>query len=100
MSEFADIGTHPSEPEQDGHARRMIEIDAELLDDVGHLLRNQLNAVVGAAGLLAASAETSDERELASIVETGAAQVARILDEVLDASTMEYGDFELALHPF
>jgi CheY-like chemotaxis protein len=99
MSEFADIGTHPSEPNQDGH-RRIIEIDAELLDDVGHLLRNQLNAVVGAAGLLAAGAETSEERELASIVETGAEQVARIVDEVLDASTMEHGDFELALHPF
>jgi CheY-like chemotaxis protein len=83
----------------DGHPR-MIEIDPELLADVGHLLRNQLNAVVGAAGLLSVGAESSEERELAAIVETGAEEVARIIDEVLDAASLLNGQFELALHPF
>ncbi len=77
-----------------------IPVSAELLADVGHQLRNQLNAVVGAAGLLVTGAETSEERELAAIVETGAEEVARIIDDVLDATTMETGMFELALHPF
>jgi CheY-like chemotaxis protein len=85
--------------QSDGH-RRMIEIDPELLNDVGHQLRNQLNAVVGAAGLLSVGAESSEERELAAIVEAGAEQVARIVDEVLDAASLNSGDFELALHPF
>ena len=88
------------EPHVDGHHNRTIEVDAELLADVGHQLRNQLNAVVGAAGLLSTGAETSEERELAAIVEAGAEQVARIVDEVLDAATMGSGVFELALHPF
>jgi len=79
---------------------RMVEIDPELLADVGHQLRNQLNAVVGAAGLLSVGAESSEERELAAIVEAGAEQVARIIDEVLDAASLENGQFELALHPF
>src|SRR5207248_739683 len=52
-----------------------------------------------ATGLLAAGAETSEERELAAIVETGAEQVARIIDEWLDSATIESGEFELALHP-
>jgi CheY-like chemotaxis protein len=78
----------------------MVEIDPELLKDVGHQLRNQLNAVVGAAGLLSVGAESSEERELAAIVESGAEQVARIVDEVLDAASMTSGEFELALHPF
>src|SRR5439155_49032 len=74
--------------------------DADVLADLGHQLRNQLNAVVGAAGLLSTGAETSEERELAAIVEAGAEQVARIIDEWLDSATIESGEFELALHPF
>ncbi|HEY0830084.1 MAG TPA: response regulator [Candidatus Dormibacteraeota bacterium] len=94
------MGTHPPDETQDGHEPRTIQIDPELLADVGHQLRNQLNALVGAAGLLSTGAESTEERELAAIVEAGAEQVSRIVDEVLDAATMESGEFELALHPF
>ena len=75
-------------------------LDAELLADFGHQLRNQLNAVLGAAGLLSMTATTNEERELASIVEVGAEQVARLVEEVLDAAMIQGGEFELALHPF
>jgi CheY-like chemotaxis protein len=75
-------------------------LDAELLADFGHQVRNQLNAVVGAAGLLSTGATSSEERELASIVEIGAEQIARLVDDVLDASIIQSGEFELALHPF
>ena len=75
-------------------------LDAELLADFGHQVRNQLNAVVGAAGLLSSGATSSEERELASIVEIGAEQIARLVDDVLDAATIQSGEFELALHPF
>jgi CheY-like chemotaxis protein len=75
-------------------------LDADLLADFGHQVRNQLNAVVGAAGLLSSSAVSSEERELASIVEIGAEQIARLVDDVLDAATIQSGSFELALHPF
>lgn len=82
-----------------GSGRRVV-IDAELMADIGHQLRNQLNAVVGAAGLLSSGAENAEERELASIVEIGAEQVARLIDDVLDAAVMQGGEVELALHPF
>ena len=75
-------------------------LDAELLADFGHQLRNQLNAILGAAGLLAITASSTEERELASIVEVGAEQVARLVEEVLDAAMIQSGEFELALHPF
>jgi CheY-like chemotaxis protein len=75
-------------------------LDAELLADFGHQLRNQLNAVVGAASLLSVTATSGEERELASIVEIGADQVARLVEEVLDAAMIQSGEFELALHPF
>jgi len=75
-------------------------LDAELLADFGHQLRNQLNAILGAAGLLAMTASSTEERELASIVEVGAEQVARLVEEVLDAAMIQSGEFELALHPF
>src|SRR5438309_3744096 len=75
-------------------------LDPELLADFGHLLRNQLNAIVGAAGLLSATATSSDQRELASVVLTGAEELAGLVDEVLDSPAIHSGDFELALHPF
>ena len=75
-------------------------LDAELLADFGHQLRNQLNAILGAAGLLSMTAASNEERELASIVELGSEQVARLVEEVLDAAMIQGGEFELALHPF
>ncbi|HKV87934.1 MAG TPA: response regulator [Candidatus Dormibacteraeota bacterium] len=79
---------------------RLVTVDSLLLDDFGHQLRTHLNAVLGAAGLLAAAAASGEERELASIVESGAEQVSRLVDEVLDAASIQGGEFELALHPF
>src|SRR5438477_9628339 len=75
-------------------------LDDEVLTDFGHQLRNQLNAIVGAAGLLSATATSSDQRELASVVLTGSEQLAGLVDEVLDSPRIQSGDFELALHPF
>src|SRR3979411_1922742 len=72
----------------------------DLLSDFGHQLRNELNAIVSAAGMLSATATTSEQRELSTIVETGANRVARLLDDVLDSAVIQSGDFELALHPF
>src|ERR1700730_5087593 len=72
----------------------------DLLGDFGHQLRNELNAIVSAAGMLSATATTSEQRELSAIVETGANRVARLLDDVLDSAVIQSGDFELALHPF
>ncbi len=72
----------------------------DLLADFGHQLRNELNAIVSAASMLAATATSSEQRELSAIVETGANRVARLLDDILDAAVIQSGDFELALHPF
>src|SRR5260370_3577573 len=99
MSEFSEMAGKPPEQNPDGHPHQ-VHFGVGLLDDVGHQVRNQLNAVVGAAGLLASGAETSEERELAAIVESGAEQVARIVDDLLDAASIDSGAFELALHPY
>ena len=93
------LSTPPAAGPQPGAPKAEV-LDAELLADFGHQLRNQLNAVLGAAGLLAMTATTTEERELASIVELGAEQVARLVEEVLDAAMIQGGEFELALHPF
>jgi CheY-like chemotaxis protein len=88
-------------PAQDGETARVVEQQpAELLADFGHQLRDELNAIVGAAGLLSATASSNEERELASIIEAGADQVARLVDDVLDAAVIRSDEFELALHPF
>lgn len=83
-----------------GIAEPANRLDPELLADFGHQLRNQLNAIVGAAGLLSATATSSDQRELASVVLTGAEELAGLVDEVLDSPEIHLGTVELALHPF
>jgi CheY-like chemotaxis protein len=93
-----ETGSAP-DPGVNGSGGRVV-IDSELMADIGHQLRNQLNAVLGAAGLLSGGAESGEERELAGIVEVGAEQVARLIDDVLDAAIMQSGELELALHPF
>src|SRR5579859_2025891 len=102
MGQFRDVDAGKNlvpGSEVNGTSKRVV-IDSELMADIGHQLRNQLNAVLGAAGLLSSGAESGEERELASIVEAGAEQVARLVDDVLDAAIMQSGDLELALHPF
>ena len=101
FDEMSKEGANPIEEgaRQDGAPKPGV-LDAELLADFGHQVRNQLNAVVGAAGLLSTGATSSEERELASIVEIGAEQIARLVDDVLDAAIIQSGEFELALHPF
>ena len=100
MDEFRDLGAPPADETTNGQHEHIVHVDADVLADLGHQLRNQLNAVVGAAGLLASGAHSAEERDLAAIVEAGAEQVARVIDEWLDAATIQAGDFELALHPF
>ncbi|HUY74177.1 MAG TPA: response regulator [Candidatus Dormibacteraeota bacterium] len=104
MGQFQDVDEKPDKDMVPGAgvngAAGRVVIDSELMADIGHQLRNQLNAVLGAAGLLSGGAESGEERELASIVEVGAEQVARLIDDVLDAAIMQSGELELALHPF
>jgi CheY-like chemotaxis protein len=104
MGVFDETGKQEAKPMEEGdHSDGVPKpsvLDAELLADFGHQVRNQLNAVVGAAGLLSSGATSGEERELASIVEIGAEQIARLVDDVLDAATIQSGEFELALHPF
>ncbi|HSS60044.1 MAG TPA: response regulator [Candidatus Limnocylindrales bacterium] len=100
MDDIRELGAAPADDRTSEGHERIVHVDSDVLADLGHQLRNQLNAVVGAAGLLSTGAETSEERELAAIVEAGAERVARIIDEWLDAATIESGEFELALHPF
>src|SRR5438309_2009621 len=96
----ASLSGEMSDTSADGAPAVHDTLDPELLADFGHLLRNQLNAIVGAAGLLSATATSSDQRELASVVLTGSEQLAGLVDEVLDSPRIQSGDFELALHPF
>src|SRR5207237_10344500 len=74
-------------------------LDPELLADFGHLLRNQLNAIVGAAGLLSATATSSDQRELASVVLTGSEQLAGRVDELRHSPLTPGSEFQLARPP-
>jgi CheY-like chemotaxis protein len=90
---------HPA-PAGAGEPGGPVAVDSDLLADFGHQLRNQLNVVVGASGLLSSKAGSSELSELAGIAQAGAEQMARLVDDVLDSIAIQAGRFELALHPF
>jgi len=102
MSELDRAGSskaHKSHSRPHDQPRKVV-LDAELVAAFGHQLRNQLNAVVGAAGLLSTESDSAEEREVASIIQTGAEQASRLVDDVLVATAIQRGELELALHPF
>ncbi|MFI5282218.1 MAG: response regulator [Candidatus Dormibacterales bacterium] len=90
----------PGSSSPEGRPDPKVVLDSELLAAFGHQLRNQLNAVLGAAGLLSEEAESPAQREIAALVQAGAEQASRLVDEVLDATAIQNGELVLALHPF
>lgn len=68
----------------------------EFLAMLSHELRNPLGAIVSATGLLKAGAEPANARgKLLNIVERQAQQMARLLDDLLEASRVTQDKIEL-----
>jgi two-component system CheB/CheR fusion protein len=68
----------------------------EFLAMLSHELRNPLGAIVSATGLLKADAEPANSRgKLLNIVERQAQQMARLLDDLLEASRVTQDKIEL-----
>ncbi len=75
--------------------RRSNVVKTALLRSVSHDLRSPLTAIrAAAAGLSSGSIDEADRAELASVVETEAERLTRLVDNLLDLSRVQSGQLE------
>jgi two-component system sensor histidine kinase KdpD len=75
--------------------RRSDVVKTALLRTISHDLRSPLTAIVAAGDTLASPTVTQEERaEMASVIETEARRLARLVDQLLDLSRLEAGAAE------
>lgn len=67
----------------------------ELVTMVSHEVRTPLNAVTGAAALLALTPMTAEQRELMVILDAGASHVCTVIDDLLSFAVVEKGSLEI-----
>jgi len=70
------------------------------LANMSHEIRTPMNGVLGALDLLAHSELPADDRDLLETARGSAAQLLRLLDDVLDVAKIEAGRVDLHLTPF
>jgi signal transduction histidine kinase/CheY-like chemotaxis protein len=73
---------------------------SEFLENVSHEVRNPLNGLTGLLRLLRGAELSPQARGLAQSIQACADQLARVSDEVLGYSKLEYGHVELQSVPF
>jgi signal transduction histidine kinase/ActR/RegA family two-component response regulator len=81
------------EAEKANHAKN------EFLSRTSHELRTPLNAVVGFAQLLLRKPLPDDDRECAEQILMGGEHLIRLIDDLLDISRIEAGQWNVALQP-
>ena len=73
---------------------------SEFLANMSHEIRTPLNGVVGMAGLLAQTASTAREREMAEIIHGSGATLERLLSDVLDLARLDADELTIEDQPF
>ncbi len=73
---------------------------SRLLAAITHELRTPMNGVIGMACLLRDTPLTAEQQSYVKAIETSGRSLLSIIDELLDASRLEAGEFELEHAPF
>lgn len=88
--------------ELDQRNRQLAELNrlqAEFLANMTHELRSPLNAILGAAGVLAGSLTMGNEARQVELVERRARDLLRLIDDMLDLSKLEAGRLQALVEP-
>jgi len=81
-------------------ARRADRAKSTFLAAMSHEIRTPLNGVIGLARILAGESARPGKDDLASQLVESAAQLRRVVDDVLDFSKVEAGGLQLEAAPF
>ena len=74
-------------------ARRANEAKSRFLANMSHEFRTPLNGIVGMTQLLSTTRLDQEQREAASMIQTSAATLLTLIEDVLDISAIEAGKF-------
>lgn len=67
----------------------------ELITMVSHEVRTPLNAVTGAAALLATTPLSAEQRELMHVLNAGSSHLCTVIDDLLNFAALEKGSIEI-----
>jgi PAS domain S-box-containing protein len=81
-------------------ARQAAEVRDRFFANISHEVRTPLNAVLGLASALAHTALTPRQTEMLKLITGAGDALRRVLDDMLDLSKMQAGQFSLSLTPF
>jgi len=73
---------------------------SRLLAAITHELRTPMNGVIGMAGLLRDTPLTKEQASYVRAIESSGRALLSIIDELLDSSRLEAGEFEIEQAPF
>lgn len=80
--------------------RRAAEVRDRFFANVSHEVRTPLNAVLGLASALAHTTLTPRQAEMLNLITGAGDSLRRVLDDMLDLSKMQAGQFSLASEPY
>ncbi|MGH6977816.1 MAG: ATP-binding protein [Brevundimonas sp.] len=81
-------------------ARRAAQVRDRFFANISHEVRTPLNAVLGLASALAHTTLTERQTQMLSLITGAGDALRRVLDDMLDLSKMQAGEFRLAPAPF
>ncbi|WEK58683.1 MAG: ATP-binding protein [Candidatus Brevundimonas phytovorans] len=80
--------------------RRAAQVRDRFFANISHEVRTPLNAVLGLASALAHTSLTDRQTQMLSLITGAGDSLRRVLDDMLDLSKMQAGQFRLAPAPF
>ncbi|MBI3098120.1 MAG: response regulator [Planctomycetes bacterium] len=81
-------------------ARRASEVKSQFLANMSHEIRTPMNSILAMADLLAESPLTPEQREYVEVFRREGGSLLRLINDILDLSRVESGQFTLARIPF